>query len=200
MKKNEIITKYQRLKDYTLWYYFRYYPSIWKLKFKLRQKTQNNEDLISKLFEDIGNLFNDKPIIESKIQNYLFRNKNKNYIITQLIAKQFKREDVLEIFHNLTTDNKSLLSQDYVYKKIVQLKNKNKSIQYIKNKLIEQPEDKDLIENIINEIFKEEWENSQIKKEIEKLNHKNLEQQKIIQKLLQKWFRYSDIKNSLNNY
>lgn len=200
MKKNEIITKYQRLKDYTLWYYFRYYPSIWKLKFKLRQKTQNNEDLISKLFEDIGNLFIDKPIIESKIQNYLFRNKNKNYIITQLIAKQFKREDVLEIFHNLTTDNKSLLSQDYVYKKIVQLKNKNKSIQYIKNKLIEQPEDKDLVENIINEIFKEEWENSQIKKEIEKLNHKNLEQQKLIQKLLQKWFRYSDIKNSLNNY
>lgn len=200
MKKNEIITKYQRLKDYTLWYYFRYYPSIWKLKFKLRQKTQNNEDLISKLFEDIGNLFIDKPVIESKIQNYLFRNKNKNYIITQLIAKQFKREEVLEIFYNLTTRDKSLLSHDYVYKKVVQLKNKNKSIQYIKNKLIEQPEDKDLVESTINEIFKEKWENRQIKKEIEKLSHKNLEQQKIIQKLLQKWFRYDDIKNSLNNY
>jgi hypothetical protein len=40
-----------------------------------------------------------------------------------------------------------------LYKKIIQLKNKNKSIQYIKNKLIEQPEDKIIVEKIINEIY-----------------------------------------------
>lgn len=199
MKKVEIITKYQRLKDYTLWYYFRYYPSIWKLKFKLRQKTQNNEELIEKLFDEIGNLFIDKPIIETKIQNYIFRNKNKNYIITQLISKQFKREEVLEIFHNLTDQNESLLSQDYIYKKVVQLKNKNKSIQYIKNKLIEQPEDKILVENVINNVFQDNWENNQIQNEIEKLSHKNLEQQKLIQKLIQKWFQYADIIKNINN-
>lgn len=199
MKKVEIITKYQRLKDYTLWYYFRYYPSIWKLKFKLRQKTQNNEELIEKLFNDIWHLFIDKPIIESKIQNYIFRNKNKNYIITQLISKQFKREEVIEIFHNLTEENKSLLTSEFIYKKVVQLKNKNKSIQYIKNKLIEQPEDKILVEKIIYEIFNETWEKEQIKSEIEKLKNKNLEQQKIIQKLIQKWFQYNDIKNIINN-
>lgn len=199
MKKVEIITKYQRLKDYTLWYYFRYYPSIWKLKFKLRQKTQNNEELIEKLFNDIWHLFIDKPIIESKIQNYIFRNKNKNYIITQLISKQFKREEVIEIFHNVTEENKSLLTSEFIYKKVVQLKNKNKSIQYIKNKLIEQPEDKILVEKIIYEIFNETWEKEQIKYEIEKLKNKNLEQQKIIQKLIQKWFQYNDIKNIINN-
>lgn len=199
MKKVEIITKYQRLKDYTLWYYFRYYPSIWKLKFKLRQKTQNNEELIEKLFDDIWHLFIDKPIIESKIQNYIFRNKNKNYIITQLISKQFKREEVIEIFHNLTEENKSLLTSEFIYKKVVQLKNKNKSIQYIKNKLIEQPEDKILVEKIIYDVFNETWEKEQIKSEIEKLKNKNLEQQKIIQKLIQKWFQYNDIKNIINN-
>jgi hypothetical protein len=53
MKKKEIITQYQRGKDYTLWYYFRYYPSINKLKRKLREKTLNNHELIEKIFDEV---------------------------------------------------------------------------------------------------------------------------------------------------
>ncbi len=199
MKKPEVITKYQRLKDYTLWYYFRYYPSIGKMRFKLMQKTLKNEEMIDDLFKDIWHLFDDIPVIESKIQNYLFRNKNKNYITTQLISKQFKRENILNILNKYTIEWESVLSEDFIYKKILLLKNKNKSQNYIKNKLIEQPEDKQKVENILLEIYWETWEDEEISAEIEKLKYKNLEQQKLIQKLLQKWFKYWDIIKNINN-
>ena len=199
MKKPEVITKYQRLKDYTLWYYFRYYPSIGKMRFKLMQKTLKNEEMVDQLFKDIWQLFDDIPVIESKVQNYLFRNKNKNYITTQLISKQFKREVVINILEKYTTQWESVLSDDFIYKKILLLKNKNKSQNYIKNKLIEQPEDKQKVENILLEIYWEIWEDNEIIAEIEKLKYKNLEQAKLIQKLLQKWFKYWDVIRNINN-
>ena len=199
MKKPEVITKYQRLKDYTLWYYFRYYPSIGKMRFKLMQKTLKNEEMVDQLFKDIWHLFDDIPVIESKVQNYLFRNKNKNYITTQLISKQFKREVVINILEKYTTQWESVLSDDFIYKKILLLKNKNKSQNYIKNKLIEQPEDKQKVENILLEIYWEIWEDNEIIAEIEKLKYKNLEQAKLIQKLLQKWFKYWDVIRNINN-
>jgi hypothetical protein len=49
----EIITKYQRCKDYALWYYFRYYPSINRLRSKLNEKTLHNQELVNKVFEDV---------------------------------------------------------------------------------------------------------------------------------------------------
>lgn len=197
MKKKEIITQYQRGKDYTLWYYFRYYPSISKLKRKLREKTLNNHELIEKIFDEVWHLFNDLPVLESKIENLLFRNKNIKYIKTNLLQKEFNKEDIEKILENFTTPWESVLNEIFLYKKIIQLKNKNKSIQYIKNKLIEQPEDKIIVEKIINEIYTDDWEDEVIKKEYEKLLDKNFEQQKIIQKLLQKWFNYWWIKKIL---
>lgn len=197
MKKKEIITQYQRGKDYTLWYYFRYYPSINKLKRKLREKTLNNHELIEKIFDEVWHLFNDLPVLESKIENLLFRNKNIKYIKTNLLQKEFNKEDIEKILESFTTPWESVLNENFLYKKIIQLKNKNKSIQYIKNKLIEQPEDKIIVEKIINEIYTDNWEDEVIKKEYEKLLDKNFEQQKIIQKLLQKWFNYWWIKKIL---
>ncbi len=163
------------------------------------QKTLKNEEMIEQLFQDIWHLFDDKPVIESKIQSYLFRNKNKNYIISQLISKQFKREEVLTLLEKFTTEWKSVLSEEFIYKKILQLKNKNKSKNYIKNKLIEQPEDKQKVENILSEIYSDQWEENEISAEIDKLKYKNLEQPKLIQKLLQKWFQYWDIIKNINN-
>lgn len=163
------------------------------------QKTLKNEEMVDQLFKDIWHLFDDIPVIESKVQNYLFRNKNKNYITTQLILKQFKREEVINILEKYTTQWESVLSEDFIYKKILLLKNKNKSQNYIKNKLIEQPEDKQKVENILLEIYWETWEDNEIIAEIEKLDYKNLEQAKLIQKLLQKWFQYWDIIKNINN-
>jgi hypothetical protein len=49
----EVITKYQRCKDYALWYYFCYYPSINRLRSKLNEKTINNEEMVTEVFDAI---------------------------------------------------------------------------------------------------------------------------------------------------
>jgi SOS response regulatory protein OraA/RecX len=195
--KKEIITTLQRGKDYSLWYYFRYYPSINRLKEKLNEKTNKNQDLINKIFNEVWHLFNDINVLESKVQNFLFRNKNKKYIITNLLQKKFLKSDIEKTLNQFTNQWESLLSENFIERKIYQFIQKNKSKQYIRNKLIEQPEDKELVENILNKIFNEDNEVNSIKKEIEKLNNKNLDQQKIIQRLISKWFRYDDIKKAL---
>jgi hypothetical protein len=100
----EIITKYQRGKDYTLWYYFRYFPSINRLKEKLNEKTQNNTELIDLIFKDTRDLFNDIDVLDSKVQNLLFRNKNKNYIITNLLQKRFIKDDIIFILSKYTEE------------------------------------------------------------------------------------------------
>lgn len=193
----EIITKYQRGKDYTLWYYFRYFPSVNRLKEKLNEKTQNNTELVDKIFNENWNLFNDLDVLDSKVQNLLFRNKNKNYIITNLLQKKFIKEDIINTLEKYTEIGKSILTENFIERKILQLKQKNKSQQYIRNKLIEQPEDKEIVEKIISEIYKEESDNKALLFEYTKLVNKNLDQQKIIQRLLSKWFRYDDIKKAL---
>lgn len=195
--QREIITKYQRCKDYALWYYFRYYPSIDKLKSKLHEKTINNYELVEEVFEKVWHLFDDTPVLESKIQNLLFRNKNKNYIKTNLRQKLFNIDEIQEILDNFTIEGESVLDTFFVRKKIEQFKFKNKSITYIKNKLIEQPEDKELVNNLILEIYGEEGESNELQNEYEKLLNKNIDKQKIIQKLLQKWFQYWNIKDIL---
>lgn len=193
----EIITKYQRGKDYTLWYYFRYFPSINRLKEKLNEKTHNNTELVDKVFNDNWNLFNDLDVLNSKVQNLLFRNKNKNYIITNLLQKKFFKEDIINILEKYTEEGKSILTENFIERKIIQLKQKNKSKQYIKNKLIEQPEDKELVEKILSEIYWEESDNEALLFEYSKLINKNIDQQKIIQRLLSKWFIYNEIKEFL---
>jgi len=190
----EIITKYQRGKDYTLWYYFRYFPSINRLKEKLNEKTQNNTELVNKIFENNWNLFNDLDVLDSKVQNLLFRNKNKNYIITNLLQKRFIKDDIINILEKYTEIGKSILTENFIERKIIQLKNKNKSKQYIRNKLIEQPEDKELVEKIITEIYWEKSDYEALLFEYNKLVHKNIEHRKIIQRLLSKWFKYEEIK------
>ena len=193
----EIITKYQRGKDYTLWYYFRYFPSVNRLKEKLNEKTQNNTELVDKIINENWNLFNDLDVLDSKVQNLLFRNKNKYYIINNLLQKKFIKEDIINTLEKYTEIGKSILTENFIERKILQLKQKNKSQQYIRNKLIEQPEDKEIVEKIISEIYKEESDNKALLFEYTKLVNKNLDQQKIIQRLLSKWFRYDDIKKAL---
>ena len=192
--KREIITTLQRWKDYSSWYYFRYYPSINRLKEKLREKTNNNEELINNIFNEVWHLFNDINVLETKIQNFIFRNKNKKYIINNLLQKKFKKEDINKILDNFITEWESLLTESHIEKKILQYIQKNKSKQYIQNKLIEQPEDREIVNKILDKYYLQENENIAIKNEFEKLKNKNIDQKKIIQRLLAKWFRYDNIK------
>jgi hypothetical protein len=55
--------------------------------------------------------------------------------------------------NKFTTEGESVLDEYFIRRKIEQLKLKNKSISYIKNKLIEQPEDKEIVNKIIYEVY-----------------------------------------------
>jgi len=100
----EVITTFTRLKDYSLWYYFKYLPSIKKLENKLLEKTMQNRELVEEVFEDIKHLFQEEQIIESKVKVYLFRNKNLSYIKGKLREKLFDKELVNKILEQNITE------------------------------------------------------------------------------------------------
>lgn len=184
---------FDTLKNYALWYYFRYFPSRKKLLEKLKEKSQDRE-ISEKVFENISHLIQEEQVIWDKIRLYLLRNKNLKYITGKLLEKWFEKDMVQEILeNNFLHEWESLLNEKSLFIKIENYKNAGKSIQYVKKKLIERPEDREMIEKIIDDIF-QDGEDENVKKEFEKLQHKGLEKQKIIQKLLQKGFNYQDIK------
>jgi hypothetical protein len=77
---------YETLKNYALWYYFRYFPSNKVLFDKLNEKTEDHE-LSKKVYKNIEHLLNEKQVIEDKIRLYLMRNKNLRYIKLKLLEK-----------------------------------------------------------------------------------------------------------------
>lgn len=187
---------FDTLKNYALWYYFRYFPSRKKLLEKLKEKSQDRE-VSQKVFENISHLFQEEQVIWDKIRLYLLRNKNLKYITGKLLEKWFEKDVVQEILeNNFLHEWESLLNEKSLFIKIENYKNSGKSIQYVKQKLIERQEDREMVENIILSVF-EDGEDENLQKELEKLQNKNLDKQKLIQKLLQKWFQYNEIKKYL---
>jgi hypothetical protein len=83
---------FQRLKDYALWYYFRYYPSNTKLLRKLEEKGSREDS--EKVFQEIQRLLQEEQIIAAKIDNYIFRNKNYRYIRQKMTEKLFPKDGV----------------------------------------------------------------------------------------------------------
>lgn len=187
--------KYSVLKDYALWYYFRYFPSNKKLENKLFEKSWNTE-LVSKVFLDISHLLNEDDIIKSKIDNYIFRNKNLNYIKNKLLEKLFPKEKIEIILREKLDLDRSLLNGESLKRKIQNYKDRNKSINYIKQKLIERMEDRELVESCLEDVFWKESDLASLKNEYEKI--KDLDTKKLVEKLLRKGFKYSDIKKLIN--
>lgn len=183
-----------RLKNYAEWYYFRYYPSNEKLLQKLREK--GSEEDVLKVYEYIFPLTQEEAILETKIEGYILRNKNFRYIEQKMREKLFPKEKVKVYLKQYRDTGESLYKEEYLRKKIEYYIEKWKSKQYIFWKLGETKEDKYLLEHIFEKYF-EDWEWEALKKEYEKIKGKS-DKQKIIQKLLMKWFRYDDIKKLLS--
>ena len=201
MGKREVVYDFQRLRDYALWYYFRYFPSNKKLMMKLVEKSKLEPELAPRVFSDIEHLLEEDKIIESKIKNYIFRNKNVSYIRLKMIEKSFPRQKIEKfLVEDIWIDDGSLLNKDFLLKKIENYRQKGKSKLYIKNKLVDRKEDKSIVEECLNEVFWDDWELKALKKEYDKLQLSlsiEKDKQKIIQRLLSKWFCYDDIKKVL---
>ncbi len=183
----------QRLRDYALWYYFRYYPSDARLLRKLQEK--GREEDAEKIYQDLKHLFTEDQIIASKIDNYIFRNKNYRYIRQKMREKLFPREKVESYLEKYINSGESLLTEGFLRRKIEILISKGKSKYYIFQKLWETKQDREVLETLLNEYFSN-WESENILREYEKIKHK-YDKQKIIQKLLSKWFKYDEVKIAL---
>ncbi len=105
---------------------------------------------------------------------------------------------LVEKLRNIIQEKEVIQSKIRVYK------DKWKSKQYIKQKLYERLENRDLIEEYLDIAFVD-WEGELVRKEFEKIKKKwkfifNTEElsyeqkSKIIKKLMSKWFKYDDIK------
>lgn len=112
-----------------------------------------------------------------------------------------------EIEYILNEKLRNIITEEEVIKSKIRIyKDKWKSKLYIKQKLFSRQEDKELSEIFLNEAFLY-WELDNIKIELEKIKSKLTKKsfsndfelkQKIIQKLMSKWFKYDDIKMILN--
>ena len=180
----------QRLKDYALWYYFRYYPSNNRLLQKLREKG-TKEDSLS-VFKEIQHLTQENEIIKAKIDNYVFRNKNYRYIRQKMREKLFPGEKVEAYLEKYINTWESILDEDFLRRKIEIQISKGKSRYHIFQKLWETKQDREVLEILLQEYFPD-WESENILREYEKLQSR-YDRQKIIQKLLTKWFKYDEIK------
>lgn len=142
----------QKIIDYAIWYYLKYYPSVAKLKQKLKEK------------------FGLKSLNGKKY--WWISDEEIDFIISEKMQNIIQEVEVIKA-------------------KIKFFKWKGKSYLYIKQKLYERQEPKELIEQFLDEEFIE-WEEDTLKKEYEKLKEK-FEERKIMEKLLRKGFRYDDI-------
>jgi hypothetical protein len=195
--------KPQRLKDYALWYYFRYYPSDGRLLQKLREKWEEDDAL--KVFWDIKHLLQEDEIIKAKIDNYLFRNKNFRYIQQKMREKLFPVEKTRAYLDPLLESGKSILAESFLRKKIENFTGRGKSRSYIFYSLWETAADREVLESLLNEYFPD-GESENIQREYEKIISSKPEllksrawKQKITQKLLSKWFKYDEVKIILFN-
>ena len=192
----------QKIVDYAIWYYLKYFPSKKALEKKLFEKFWPNsekwkiywwiweKEIDFILNQKMSSIIFEEEVAKSKIRNYIEKNKNFSYIRTKMFQKYFDKELVLRILREeYNFENETLLNEEKLKKQIILLKQKGKSKNYIKNKFLERSQDKDLVENILSEVFCD-WELENLKKEYEKIKNKWFDKQKIFQKLFSKWFNY----------
>ena len=191
IKKEKYYSDYQPLKNYAIKYINRYYPTIKQLENQLYKKT-NNPETINKVIEKILFMINEELMINTLIDNLKFRWKNINYISTKLYNKKFDTlliKEKLELIKSEWT----LLNKYNLENKVKIYKNKWKSKSEVAKKLIERDIDKELVYSIIENIY---WKNSEeeiLIRLIGKYKLKNIKKEKIIQRLILKWFSYNQI-------
>lgn len=187
----------EKLRDYALWYYFKYFPSTKRLLEKVIWKSWGDIELSQKIIQDIAHLIQEEQNIDVRIRFFLQRNKNTSCILQNLLSKGYNKEIVQKLLKEyLEKSEWSLLSRDYLVRKILDYKGKGKSKNYIYSKLVQSSADKKKIFPILEEIFTQ-GENENIVREYEKLKGK-FEHKKIVEKLLRKGFSYEDVRKCIS--
>ncbi len=93
----------QKIIDYAIWYYLRYYPSPQKLREKLKEKFWPESEKGQKYWwigedeidfiinEKLKNIIQEDEVIKAKIRNYISKWKSKLYIKQKLFERKENR-------------------------------------------------------------------------------------------------------------
>jgi SOS response regulatory protein OraA/RecX len=99
----------QKIIDYAIWYYLRYYPSPNKLKQKLKDKFWpdsekgkkygwiNEKQINFIISEKLKNIIQEDEVIKAKIRNYKDKQKSKKYILQKMFQRQ-ENMDLVNLF------------------------------------------------------------------------------------------------------
>lgn len=204
-RKRKKIEKYynsfDNLRKYASKYIDKYYPSEKKLLNKLLEKSKN-QDVAEAVVEyslEKEIQMPDEKLAQNYFDNYVAMWKNYSKIKNLLVRKLFPTK----LIDNIIDESKentfgSLLDPFTLTRKIETLLKQWKSEFYIKSKLADTEYDRELIDEILNEL---NFDNSDVmQKEIDKMIKKKLTKQKIVQRMFWKWFRYDDFKYYLEDY
>lgn len=154
-------------------------------------KAKADSDLMIDVYQSIEHLMQEREVLDAKIKNYLWKNKNIFYIKNNLRAKKFETNMIQELLEENVDISKSVLSESFIVKKIQNYISKNKSKNYIKNTLIERKEDREVVENMLEKLYTRDIEYKIIYARREKIW--NLDSQKLIKKLIWEGFSYEVI-------
>ncbi|EKE28913.1 MAG: hypothetical protein ACD_2C00265G0003 [uncultured bacterium (gcode 4)] len=188
MKKPTDYSNPKILKNYALWYYTSYYPSFWGLREKLEMKSSDSKTIDSIMSEMKSN-FSEDNLLETLIQNLLDKWKSRSFIMQKLTLDKFVKNDIERITSTLES---SWIGDSYLLQKI-NTSLKGRSVQKTKLNLIAGWFDKEIIEGLIDgNDLKDTRE--LLESQYKELVQKNIPKEKIIQKLIAKWFLYKDIK------
>jgi len=186
---------HQKLRNYGERYYCRYFPSSKKFLEKLTEKSGEKE-WAKKVFSELSFLINEEKLIESKIRFLLARHKNKRDILTNLIKKWFEKTDIQSILENIfDSSSASLLNHRSTQLKIENLLKKWKSKKYIFQKLVESPQDREMLEEIFQEMGTQSSDALHIAHE---KYAKKYSWPKLTQKLVSQGFSYGEVKQYLS--
>ena len=194
-KKEQYYTNENTLRSYAIEYLNRYFPSKLQLRDQLNKKTKNRE-IISKVLKDVEKFIDEEKMVKNLVDQLSQRWKNISYISTKLYNKKFDGDLIKNAIDQLKSWG-TLLKEYSLEEKIKYYKNKWSSKSSIFMKFYERGQDRDILNQILEKVFWEEWENEIIVNEIEKLRVKEMDNNKIIKKLLSKGFKYWDIKDNL---
>jgi len=135
----------QKIIDYSIWYYLKYYPSPTKLKRKLVEKFWpnsekgkiywgiNEEEINYILNEKLKNIIQEEEVIQSKIRVYKSKGKSKLYIKQKLFERQENKE-FIDIHLEEAFVDWELENLIFEYEKIKDKDDKQKIIQKLMRK------------------------------------------------------------------
>lgn len=194
-KKNKPYNKV-RLLNYWAWYLWKYAPTLQKLKQKLWLKSNNCTE-IQEVVSELSAYIDEQTMAENLMKQTIDSGKSVSVWMKKLKEKQYNSQ----VIESIKNQYKWILPDDIQLKKRIEnYMTKGKGLTYIKMKLWNNTQEKELIQTLYNQISLENSSSQEdlIRPTLEKLRSLWKDDQKIIRKLIADWFSYKNVKKAMS--